>query len=104
MMILEEIDKEKIQDTWLNRHLKYTHGYGIALSRVDAVTQSGQPACSGSQRTNQNHNHWNRENFSELLLFDVNDYSNCTQHRQYAKSSVETTTILSSFCTLPPVS
>ncbi|WP_243151082.1 MULTISPECIES: UPF0182 family membrane protein [Anaerotruncus] len=38
-----EIDKEKIQDTWLNRHLKYTHGYGIALSRVDAVTQSGQP-------------------------------------------------------------
>lgn len=38
-----EIDEEKISDSWLNRHLKYTHGYGITLSRVDAVTASGQP-------------------------------------------------------------
>ncbi|MDD6042759.1 MAG: UPF0182 family protein [Eubacteriaceae bacterium] len=38
-----EIDEGKIQDTWLNRHLKYTHGYGVALSRVDQVTSSGQP-------------------------------------------------------------
>jgi len=40
---VREIDKAKIQDTWLNRHLKYTHGYGLALSRVDTVTSSGQP-------------------------------------------------------------
>lgn len=40
---VREIDEEKINDTWLNRHLKYTHGYGVALSRVDAVTASGQP-------------------------------------------------------------
>jgi len=39
-----EIDEAKISDTWLNKHLKYTHGYGIALSRVDQVTASGQPA------------------------------------------------------------
>ncbi|MBQ4649302.1 MAG: UPF0182 family protein [Firmicutes bacterium] len=38
-----EIDEAKITDTWLNRHIKYTHGYGIALSRVDKVTASGQP-------------------------------------------------------------
>lgn len=38
-----EIDEEKISDTWLNRHLKYTHGYGITLSRVDKITTSGQP-------------------------------------------------------------
>lgn len=38
-----EIDEEKISDTWLNKHLKYTHGYGITLSRVDKVTSSGQP-------------------------------------------------------------
>ncbi len=38
-----EIDETKISDSWLNRHLKYTHGYGITLSRVDAVTASGQP-------------------------------------------------------------
>ncbi|MCQ2551602.1 MAG: UPF0182 family protein [Clostridia bacterium] len=38
-----EIDESKITDTWLNRHLKYTHGYGVTLSRVDTVTTSGQP-------------------------------------------------------------
>lgn len=39
-----EIDENKISNTWLNTHLKYTHGYGITLSRVDAVTASGQPS------------------------------------------------------------
>lgn len=38
-----EIDESKISQTWLNKHLKYTHGYGITLSRVDEITDSGQP-------------------------------------------------------------
>lgn len=38
-----EIDEEKISSEWLNKHLKYTHGYGITLSRVDKITSSGQP-------------------------------------------------------------
>ncbi|MCQ2567612.1 MAG: UPF0182 family protein [Mogibacterium sp.] len=38
-----EIDESKISDTWLNKHLKYTHGYGVAVSQVNAVTASGQP-------------------------------------------------------------
>ncbi len=38
-----EIDETKISTTWLNTHLKYTHGYGITLSRVDKVTANGQP-------------------------------------------------------------
>ena len=38
-----EIDESKISDTWLNRHIKYTHGYGITLSKVNTVTSSGQP-------------------------------------------------------------
>lgn len=38
-----EIDEEKISETWLNRHLKYTHGYGVTMSQVDKVTSSGQP-------------------------------------------------------------
>ena len=42
-MSLREIDEEKVNNTWLNRHLKYTHGYGLALSRVDTITPSGQP-------------------------------------------------------------
>ncbi|MBR2675113.1 MAG: UPF0182 family protein [Mogibacterium sp.] len=38
-----EIDENKISDTWINKHLKYTHGYGVAVSQVDTVTASGQP-------------------------------------------------------------
>ena len=38
-----EIDEQKISQTWINKHLKYTHGYGITLSRVDEITESGQP-------------------------------------------------------------
>ncbi len=38
-----EIDEEKISNTWINKHLKYTHGYGVAVSQVDKVTASGQP-------------------------------------------------------------
>ncbi len=39
-----EIDETKTTDQWLSTHLKYTHGYGVTLSRVDQVTESGQPA------------------------------------------------------------
>lgn len=38
-----EIDESKISTEWLNKHLKYTHGYGLTLSRVDQITASGQP-------------------------------------------------------------
>lgn len=38
-----EIDQSRIEDSWLIKHLKYTHGYGLTLSRVDKVTGSGQP-------------------------------------------------------------
>jgi uncharacterized membrane protein (UPF0182 family) len=41
---VREIDDTKIEGyPWLSKHLLYTHGYGIALSRVDKVTASGQP-------------------------------------------------------------
>lgn len=38
-----EIDESAVTDQWMNSHLKYTHGYGVTLSRVDKVTDSGQP-------------------------------------------------------------
>jgi len=38
-----EIDETKVDDSWLIQHLKYTHGHGLTLSRVDKVTSSGQP-------------------------------------------------------------
>jgi len=38
-----ELDENRTDESWLINHLKYTHGYGITLSRVDKVTASGQP-------------------------------------------------------------
>ncbi|MGI6736082.1 MAG: UPF0182 family protein [Anaerovoracaceae bacterium] len=38
-----ELDESKISSTWLNRHLKYTHGYGVTMSQVNEITASGQP-------------------------------------------------------------
>ncbi|MDR0569853.1 MAG: UPF0182 family protein [Clostridiales Family XIII bacterium] len=38
-----EVSENLINTEWINRYLKYTHGYGITLSRVDKVTASGQP-------------------------------------------------------------
>ncbi|AKL93542.1 putative protein UPF0182 [Clostridium aceticum] len=41
-----ELDQSRLSEnarTWINQHLKYTHGYGIALSPVNAVTTEGQP-------------------------------------------------------------
>ena len=38
-----EINAVETDDSWLIQHLKYTHGYGLTLSRVDKITSSGQP-------------------------------------------------------------
>lgn len=39
-----EIDSDTIQpNTWQNRHLVYTRGYGVAMSKVNSVTSEGQP-------------------------------------------------------------
>lgn len=39
-----ELNQENLQTkTWINKHLKYTHGYGVALSPVNSITSDGQP-------------------------------------------------------------
>lgn len=41
-----ELDQNKLDSqakTWINQNLKYTHGYGLALSPVNSVTSEGQP-------------------------------------------------------------
>ncbi len=41
-----ELDQNNLDDqakTWINKHLKYTHGYGIVMSPVNSVTSDGQP-------------------------------------------------------------
>lgn len=41
-----EINSKSLQgnaDTWQNRHLIYTHGYGVVMNKVNSVTSEGQP-------------------------------------------------------------
>ncbi len=41
-----ELDSNRLAtqaQTWVNRHLKYTHGYGVAMSPVNEVTTEGMP-------------------------------------------------------------
>ncbi|NEU06267.1 UPF0182 family protein [Clostridium senegalense] len=41
-----ELDLDKLDEnsnTWQNRHLAYTHGYGVTMSKVNSVTSEGQP-------------------------------------------------------------
>ncbi len=41
-----ELNQENLSaqaKTWINQHLKYTHGYGIVMSPVNEVTNEGQP-------------------------------------------------------------
>lgn len=41
-----ELDQTLLNEkakTWVNQYLKYTHGYGITLNRVNEVTSQGQP-------------------------------------------------------------
>src|SRR3712207_969613 len=41
-----EIDYNKLQEkanTWQNKHLTYTHGYGVVMSKVNSVTKEGKP-------------------------------------------------------------
>lgn len=40
---VREIDENKLNEQWINQHLKYTHGYGLTLSPVNTITSTGQP-------------------------------------------------------------
>lgn len=46
MLSARELDQESLQpkaDTWVNRHLVYTHGYGLAMSPVNMISGEGLP-------------------------------------------------------------
>jgi uncharacterized membrane protein (UPF0182 family) len=42
-LLTSNIPSQNQGTSWINRYLKYTHGYGVALSPVNEVTPSGQP-------------------------------------------------------------
>ena len=46
MLSVREINQQKLQiesQTWPNKHLIYTHGYGIAMSPVNKISEEGLP-------------------------------------------------------------
>ncbi len=46
MLALRELDKSQLapqSQTWVSRHLKYTHGYGLALTPVHELREQGRP-------------------------------------------------------------
>ncbi|NLM38103.1 MAG: COG1615 family transporter, partial [Firmicutes bacterium] len=43
MIAARELDPTKIDRNWLNRHLVYTHGYGLAMNAVNQANNVGQP-------------------------------------------------------------
>ncbi|WP_303860480.1 UPF0182 family protein [Alkalibaculum bacchi] len=41
-----EMNNQKLEDkaqNWINKHLKYTHGFGVAVSAINTINESGQP-------------------------------------------------------------
>jgi len=46
MLAVRELDVDELAEqaqTWINRHLVFTHGYGLALNSVNEVTPEGLP-------------------------------------------------------------
>lgn len=43
-LLTSNIPSQNQGTSWINRYLKYTHGYGVAMSPVNEVTPSGQPS------------------------------------------------------------
>ncbi len=42
-LLAANVPSQNQGSSWINKYLKYTHGYGVAMSPVNEVTQSGQP-------------------------------------------------------------
>ena len=43
MLAPRELSQENIPQTWINRKLEYTHGYGLTMSPVNEVAREGLP-------------------------------------------------------------
>ncbi|MCX7828548.1 MAG: UPF0182 family protein [Thermanaerothrix sp.] len=44
MLAVRELDHRKLQSqTWVNRHLEFTHGYGLVMNYVNQVAPGGMP-------------------------------------------------------------
>lgn len=73
-----EIDFEKLDEnsiTWQNKHLSYTHGYGVVMSKVNSVTSEGQPDFIMSNIPIENETDISLENPRIYFGENTNDYS-----------------------------
>ena len=44
MLAVRELNKDNLpNDSWVNRNLEFTHGYGIVMNPVDQISEAGQP-------------------------------------------------------------
>ena len=43
MLAARELDYDAVPQNWVNKRLKYTHGYGLAMSPVNQVAEEGLP-------------------------------------------------------------
>ncbi len=43
MLAARQLAYDRLSPTWVNRHLLYTHGYGLTMSPVAEVTDEGKP-------------------------------------------------------------
>ena len=73
-----EINLDSLQDkanTWQNRHLVYTHGYGVVMSKVNSVTSEGQPDFVINNIPLQNKTNIKLDNPRIYFGESTNDYS-----------------------------
>lgn len=73
-----EIDFEKLDEnsiSWQNKHLSYTHGYGVVMSKVNSVTSEGQPDFIMSNMPLENETDIALDNPRIYFGEGTNDYS-----------------------------
>lgn len=90
--------------TWVNKHLRYTHGYGVAISNVNEITSEGQPKYivkdlppSGSIEVKRPQIYFGENNYRSVIVntkideFDFPDQEESATHRFEEKSGIPLT-------------
>lgn len=71
-----EINSQAIDpSTWQNKHLIYTHGYGVVMSKVNSVTSEGQPDFVIKDMPPQNSTNISLENSRIYFGEKTDDYA-----------------------------
>lgn len=66
--------------TWVNKNLRYTHGYGITMSHVNEITEQGQPKYmvsnlppKGSVKVTKPQIYFGEENYDSVIVDSKED-------------------------------